>query len=43
MKKYIDKINTKKEVFFNSIVSQDGIWLFETDNDAYYKVTLFNE
>jgi hypothetical protein len=43
VKKYIDKINIKKEVFFNSIVSQDGIWLFETDNETYYKVTLFDE
>ena len=43
IKKYIDKINTKKEVFFNSIVSPDGIWLFETDNETYYKVNFFNE
>ena len=41
VKNYIDKIITKKEVFFNSIVSQDGIWLFESDNETYYKVLFF--
>lgn len=43
VKKYIDKVIAKKEVFFNSIVAKDGIWLFETDNETYYKVTFFNE
>lgn len=41
IKKYIDKINSKEDVFFNSIVSIDGIWLLETDNKTYYKVLFF--
>jgi hypothetical protein len=41
IKKYIDKINSTKDVFFNSIVSSEGIWLIESDNETYYKVTFF--
>ncbi|MEC4003153.1 hypothetical protein OX283_000670 [Flavobacterium sp. SUN052] len=41
VKKYIDKITTKDDIFFNSILSSEGIWLLETDNKSYYKVIFF--
>ena len=41
LKKYINKIAAKDDVFFNSILSAEGIWLMETDNKTYYKVSFF--
>lgn len=41
LKNYINKIAAKDDVFFNSILSSEGIWLMETDNKTYYKVSFF--
>lgn len=41
-KNYIESVSLKKDVFFDAFISSKGIWLIETDNDNYYKVTLFN-
>ncbi len=38
---YLKNINTKNKLFFNTIFSNDGIWLLESDNKEYYKVTFF--
>ncbi|MDR6966257.1 hypothetical protein J2X31_000250 [Flavobacterium arsenatis] len=43
VKKYIDGVAAKKEIVFDSFVSSKGFWLLESDNDNYYKVTLFKE
>lgn len=32
-----------KRLYFETIFSDQGIWLVETDNKEYYKVTLFKE
>ncbi|CAM3725034.1 hypothetical protein FLGE108171_12320 [Flavobacterium gelidilacus] len=40
-KKYIDSINSKNEVSFNTIINKEGTWLIESDNSTYYKVTYF--
>lgn len=43
-KKVEDAINhnaIKKEVFYDAILSRKGIWLLESDNKTYFKVTLF--
>ena len=41
VKSYVDNLTSKKDICFNSIISSNGIWLVETDNHTYYKVTLF--
>lgn len=42
-KSYIDSINSSKDkIYMNTLVSKEGIWLIETDNKNYYKVTYFN-
>lgn len=39
---YIKNISkNKNDIFFNSIISKEGIWLIETDNETYYKVNFF--
>jgi hypothetical protein len=40
---YVKKISSKNDLFFKSSFSDKGIWLYETDNKDYYKVTLFKE
>lgn len=45
-KKIEDLINqkaSKSEVFYDAILSKKGIWILESDNKTYFKVTLFNE
>lgn len=39
---YIKTVNSKTEVFFDTFISNTGLWLAETDNKTYYKVTYFN-
>ena len=34
--------NPKKKISINSFTSDKGIWLIESDNNEYYKVTYFN-
>jgi len=43
VKKYIDGITGKKDVMFDTYISPKGLWLLESDNDDYYKVTLFKD
>lgn len=43
VKKHINSIVTNQDVFFDSIITAEGIWLVESDNETYFKVTLFNE
>jgi len=43
VKKHIDGIKSKKEVFFDTYITSKGLWLLESDNDNYYKVTLFKD
>ena len=38
---YLKSINNKNKLFFNTIFSKNGIWLLESDNEKYYKVTFF--
>ena len=40
-KLYIDSIDAKNKIYFNTMVSNDGIWLVESDNKDYYKVLNF--
>jgi hypothetical protein len=40
---YVKKITSKNDLFFKSTFSDKGVWLYETDNKEYYKVTLFKE
>lgn len=42
-KSYINGINSSKDkIYLNTLVSREGIWLIESDNKEYYKVTYFN-
>lgn len=41
-KKYIDSIDSKKETFFHAKISGEAIWLIESDNETYYKLTYFD-
>lgn len=41
-KSYIDSKEIKGEIYFNTMISNDGIWLIESDNKSYYKVTYFD-
>lgn len=41
IKKYINSVTNKEKVSFNCEISREGIWLIESDNEAYYKVTYF--
>jgi len=42
-KSYINSINSSKDkIYLNTLVAKEGIWLIETDNKNYYKVTYFN-
>lgn len=38
---YLKNINSKNKLFFNTIISDNGTWLMESDNENYYKVTFF--
>ena len=38
---YLKNINSKNKLFFNTIISENGTWLMESDNENYYKVTFF--
>lgn len=38
---YLKSINNKNKLYFNTIFSSEGIWLIESDNEEYYKVTFF--
>ncbi|MCI9846096.1 hypothetical protein [Flavobacterium pectinovorum] len=40
---YIKSVNSKNDLYFSSYFSKLGIWLFETDNNQYYKVTFFKD
>jgi hypothetical protein len=41
IKKNINSVTSKEKVSFNCEISQEGIWLIESDNKEYYKVTYF--
>lgn len=41
VKSYIDKVSAKNDISFDCFINSKGIWLMETDNEQYYKVTLF--
>lgn len=41
VKKYINSVTATRNIFFNSEISNEGIWLMETDMKNYYKVTYF--
>lgn len=43
VEKYVKTISSKNDLYFNASFSDKGIWLYETDNKEYYKVTLFKE
>lgn len=38
---YLKTINNKNKLYFNTVLSKGGIWLLESDNEKYYKVTFF--
>ena len=41
-KSYIDSIAfSEKKIYLNTLSSKEGIWLIESDNETYYKVTYF--
>lgn len=41
-KNYVDSLkNSKNKIFLNAHQFQKGIWLIESDNETYYKVTYF--
>ena len=41
-KSYIDSIaSSEKKIYLNTLSSKEGIWLIESDNETYYKVTYF--
>ncbi|WP_309609444.1 hypothetical protein [Flavobacterium sp.] len=40
---FITQNNLKAEVHYDAILSKKGIWLLESDNKTYFKVTLFRE
>ena len=42
IKSYVDSINSKNKIYFHTQISDLGIWLIESDNETYYKVTYFN-
>lgn len=41
VKSYIDKVSAKNDVYFDCFINSKGIWLMESDNEHYYKVTVF--
>jgi hypothetical protein len=42
-KNYVDSLkNSKNKIYLNAHQFQKGIWLIESDNETYYKVTYFN-
>jgi hypothetical protein len=41
IEEYLKKIDSKKKLYFNTFFSVKGIWLIESDNKEYYKVTFF--
>jgi hypothetical protein len=42
VKLYIDSIaSSKNKIYLNTYQSEKGIWLIESDNETYYKVTYF--
>jgi hypothetical protein len=41
IKKYINSVTNKEKVSFKCEISKEGIWLIESDNEEYYKVTYF--
>jgi|GEM_PF-4848763 len=43
VKKYMDGVVNKKEISFDGYLTSKGFWLLESDNDNYYKVTLFKD
>lgn len=41
---YISSIKlSKNKILFNTIITNDGYWLLESDNKTYYKVLYFNK
>ena len=40
---YIKKLAPNKTLYFDTIFSDKGIWLVETDNEDYYKVSHFKD
>ena len=41
IKSYIDSVNSKNKIYFNTIISKNLTWLIESDNKTYYKVLRF--
>lgn len=41
IKNYIKTVNNKNKTSFCAIVNKGSIWLIESDNETYYKVTYF--
>ena len=42
-KLYVDGLaSSKNKIYLNSTTSKEGIWLIESDNETYYKVSYFN-
>ena len=40
---YIRSVKSKKDIQFEAVFSDTGIWLLESDNKEYYKVLLFED
>jgi hypothetical protein len=40
---YIKSIKSSETILLNTVFSEKGIWLFETDRKGYYKITLFRD
>lgn len=40
---FITQNNLKAEVHYDAILSKKGVWVLESDNKTYFKVTLFKE
>lgn len=40
---YLSAIQNNQKLFFKTFYSRNGIWLLETDNTGYFKVTFFKE
>ncbi|WP_293891865.1 hypothetical protein [Flavobacterium sp.] len=41
--KYVRGVVKKGDVFFDSFITSKGVWLMESDDATYFKVTLFKE
>lgn len=43
VKKYINSVKSKADVFFDAVYTSKGVWLLESDNDSYFKINLFKQ